>query len=185
MAVSVEKRLLTVEEYHEMGRVGILGPSDHVELIHGEIIKMSPIGSKHAAVVDKLSAEIKSLLKHKSIIRVQSPIVLGDLSEPVPDISILQWKEDYYASRLPGASDIRLIIEVAGSSMEYDRSIKLNYYASAGIPEYWIVDLDSDGVEQYQHPENGIYQEKIIPSDHDSITSNLLSGQVAIADLLI
>jgi Uma2 family endonuclease len=111
--------------------------------------------------------------------------VLGDLSEPVPDISILQWKEDYYATQLPGASDIRLIIEVAGSSMEYDRSIKLNSYASAGIPEYWIVDLDRDGVEQYRRPENGMYQEKIILSDHDSISSNLLSGQVAIADLLI
>jgi Uma2 family endonuclease len=185
MAVSVEKRLLTVEEYHEMGRVGILGPSDRVELIHGEIIKMSPIGSKHANTVNKLNTVLKDLCQERVVLSVQNPVVLNELNEPQPDISVLRHRDDFYGDSHPHAADVFFVVEVSDSTIEFDRQTKGALYASASIPEYWIIDLDRDRIELYSNPENDLYRETSLFTKDDKITSQFLKDAVAVADLLL
>lgn len=157
MAVQLTKRLLTVEEYHKMGEAGILQEKG-IELINGEIIKMSPIGSKHVSCVNKLNALLNALLGNKAIVSVQNPVITGDLSEPEPDIAILVYREDYYAEEIPGAKDVLLIIEVADTSVEYDREVKLPQYAESGIPEFWLVNLEDNVVEVHWQPAGREYK---------------------------
>ena len=128
MAVQLEQRLITVYEYHKMEESGILTEADKVELLNGQIIHMSPIGSHHAACVEKMDEYLKKLLAGKAMVRAQNPIVLDDLSEPEPDISIVKFKENYYADQHPIPSEIYLVIEVADTSLEKDREAKLPLY---------------------------------------------------------
>jgi Uma2 family endonuclease len=185
MTISIEKRLLTVQEYNEMGRVGILRPSDKVELIHGEIIKMSPIGSKHANTVNKLNEVFRKLIDRELIISIQNPVITGPKSQPQPDISILNFRDDFYGNRIPESSDILLIVEVSDSSILYDREVKGPVYAAASIPEYWIIDVENDRIEVYSAPRDGIYTKSLILSETDSMKSYLIEREVRVKDLLL
>ena len=158
MTLQIERQLFTVEEYHKMAEAGIIKPSDRVELIHGEVLKRSPIKSPHASVVDYLNETIGFLLHGKAIIRVQNPIEINHDSEPEPDIAIVQCKADRYRDHHPTAEDVFLLIEVADSSLEFDREVKMPLYASAKIPEAWIINLPEQRVEVYRNPEKGQYK---------------------------
>ena len=170
MPVKLNKRLLTVEEYHRMGEVGILREKG-LELIHGEILEMSPIGSKHAAIVEILKEFLSRKLKGKAVVRAQNPIQLNNLSEPEPDISIVAYRSDFYIQQHPQAKDTLLIIEVASSSLAYDREIKVPLYAAASIPEFWIVDLDTEQVEVFSSPSGSSYQQKKMYESAETIRS--------------
>lgn len=184
MSVALEKRLINVEEYHLMAQAGILKRSDRVELINGEIIKMSPIGSKHAAVVDKIGNYLKAALGDQVILRVQSPITLPPSNEPEPDICLLKPKDDFYAEALPTATDIYLLIEVSGSSLEYDQRIKAPIYAKDGISEYWSVDLSAERIEVHTLPENGIYKQTRTYEKQDQLMIEAFGKEVPVAKLL-
>lgn len=159
MSVPIAKRLLTVSDYHKMAESGILDEDERVELIHGEIIEMSPIGSKHAGHVKRINALLSRLLGNQLIISIQDPVVIGEHSEPEPDIAILRYRDDFYTDRHPRPEDVLLIIEVADSSVDYDREIKIPLFASAQIPECWIINLEENKIEVYKKPQNGTYQE--------------------------
>src|SRR5436190_15615228 len=137
MAVTVKRRRFTLDEYHRMGKTGILSEDDRVELIEGEIIEMSPIGSRHAACVDRFN-ELIARLRLNIIVRVQSSIQLDDYSQPQPDLALLRRRDDFYSSSLPRPADVLLVIEVADTTLEYDRFVKLPLSAHAGIPEAWL-----------------------------------------------
>jgi len=147
----VTRRKFTVEEYHLLARAGVLKEDDRVELLEGEIVEMSPIGSRHAACVDRLN-RVFSRLGERTIVRVQSPLRLGDLAEPQPDLALLRPRSDFYATAHPGPEDVLLVVEVAETSSDYDRQIKIPLYARWGIPEAWLVDLDQDRVEVHRDP---------------------------------
>lgn len=159
MSVQTAKRLFTTHEYHRMAEAGILSEDDQVELIEGEIVKMSPIGSRHAACVDRLNALLNRQLGKVSIIRVQSPIVLHERSEPQPDIAVLRPRSDFYAQRHPEPADVILVVEVVDTSGEYERTTKVSLYARAGLPEVWLVDIPGEVVEVYRQPMAGSHQE--------------------------
>lgn len=125
-----------------MAEAGILGEDDRVELIEGEIIEMSPIGGPHAACVDRLTRLLVIGLGDAAIVRVQNPVHLDQRSEPQPDVSLLRPRADFYASGHPSPEDILLVIEVAESSLEYDRRVKVPLYARQGIPEAWLANLN-------------------------------------------
>lgn len=152
MTFSVKPRLLTTEEYHKMAEVGILTHEDKVELIDGKILEMSPIGSRHAAYVNKINALLIRLIPEEYIISIQNPIIAGPHSEPEPDIAVLQPKEDLYEHQLPMSKEVLLVIEIADSSLEYDREVKQAVYAKAGIVEYWLVNLQDHQIEVYHGP---------------------------------
>ena len=147
---------LNVSQYHQMSEAGIFSENDKVELINGEIIEMSPIGRRHTACVNRLNSVFSQLLGNKVIIAVQNPIILNNLSEPEPDIALLQPRADFYESGHPQPQDIFLLIEVADSSLEYDRDVKIPLYASSGITEVWLVDIYQQVIIVYRYPsENG------------------------------
>jgi Uma2 family endonuclease len=163
MAVDVEtaRRKFTRAEYHLMGEVGILRPTDRVELIRGEIVHMSPIGRRHAAFVDNLTELLVTRLGGRAIVSVQNPVVLADDSEPQPDLKVLRRREVPYKVQEPSAEDTLLLIEVSETSLRYDRSTKRALYAETGVPEYWIVDSEAEAIEVYRGPQAGAYRDVI------------------------
>ena len=169
MTKELNKRLLSVAEYHKMAEVGILSHKDKVELILGEIFHMSPIGSKHQATIDRLNLFFIQTFSKEAIIRPQGPVQLGKHSEPEPDLLLLKLVEDFYAAQHPQAKDVLLLIEVSDSSAAFDREVKLPLYAQAGIPEYWIVDLNLHHLEVYHTPEGNTYRSKTIFSVDDKV----------------
>lgn len=160
MTFSVKPRLLTIDEYHKMAEAGILTQEDRVELIEGKILEMSAIGSLHAAYVNKITALLIRLLPEAYIVNIQNPIIVGPQSEPEPDIAVLQPSPDSYAHQLPTAADVLLVIEVADSSLAYDREIKQAIYAKAGIAEYWLINLMDEQIEVYHDPSEEQYRHR-------------------------
>ncbi|GIX47751.1 MAG: hypothetical protein KatS3mg131_1962 [Candidatus Tectimicrobiota bacterium] len=158
MAVQLMKRRFTVAEYHKMAEAGILGEDDRVELIEGEIVAMAPIGSRHAACVDRLNRLFSQRTGERAIVRVQNPVRLGEHSEPQPDVALLRPRPDFYAAEHPGPEDVLLVVEVAETSAAPDRAVKVPLYARFGIPEVWLVDLAAAQVEVYRQPAPQGYQ---------------------------
>lgn len=158
-ATLVLKRLFTVKEYYQMAESGIIGNGERVELIRGEIIKMSPIGRRHAACVDFCNYILAHKLGTGVIIRVQNPLSLDNTSEPEPDLMILRYRDDFYRAGHPHPSDVLLLIEVADSTIDSDRELKILLYAEDGITEVWLVDINGDCIEVYRHPSANGYQE--------------------------
>jgi Uma2 family endonuclease len=152
MSIQLVTRRFTVKEYHQMNQAGILSEDDRVELINGEILEMSPIGTRHATCVRRLINLLVQILGQAAIIDAQNPIILNNFSEPQPDITLLKSRADFYASGHPQPEDILLLIEVADSTIEYDREIKIPLYANHEIAEVWLVDIDQQIITVYCQP---------------------------------
>jgi Uma2 family endonuclease len=175
----------TVAEYYRMAEAGILSEHDRVELIRGEIIEITPIGSPHAAIADRLTRLLVQLAGSAAIVRVQNPVRLSDDSEPEPDFALLVPRDDDYASGHPGPLDVLLLIEVAETSIVYDRDVKVPMYAEEGIPEVWIFDLTSSHVLVFREPAEGRYASAQTLGKGDTVTSTRLPPiRVRIADVL-
>ena len=159
MAVQLLRRRFTVDEYHQMGQVGILHEDDRLELLEGEIVEMAPIGSRHQATVDRLTRLFSESATEVALVRVQGPVRLAEDSEPQPDLTLLRGRTDFYASAHPGAGDVLLLVEVSDTSLEYDRELKLPLYANHGVSEVWLVDLEAEVVEVYRDPSTEGYRE--------------------------
>jgi Uma2 family endonuclease len=158
--VAAARRLFTREEYHRMGEVGILKRTDHVELIKGEIVETSLMGRRHRAFVTNLSHLLIVPLDGRAMVSIQMPVVLADDTEPEPDVAVCRLRGTVpYREREAYAEDVLLLIEVAETSLAYDRSTKLRLYAEAGIPEYWVVDCAAESVEVYRTPHTGGYRD--------------------------
>lgn len=184
MTTEVARRLFTVEEYHQMVEAGILHEDDRTELIHGEIIYMSPIGNYHAAIVRRINKLLNDGLTPQAIVDVQSPVRIEDHSEPEPDIMILSFRDDYYASTGVTPKDVLLLIEVSDSTLRYDRNTKLPLYATAGIPEVWIVDVNKQQLEVYRQPDEDRYQSMETLMRDDTVTATQLSLSVQVRELI-
>lgn len=150
MALPVSRRRFTVDEYERMADAGILAEDDRVELVGGEIVEMAPIGPAHAGCVKRLLRLFTALLGDRAMVSVQDPVRLGVDSEPQPDIALLRPRSDFYSTRHPEPADVLLVVEVAMASASYDRLVKLPLYASAGLPQAWLVDLESRSLEIYR-----------------------------------
>lgn len=133
-----------------MGEAGIFGEDDRIELIDGELIDMAPIDSRHAYTVSLLTRLFVKQAAADGLVSIQNPIQLGDHGEPQPDIAIVVNRE--YFTHHPQANDVLLIIEVAETSLDYDRNHKIPYYARFAIPEVWLVDVDGKRIEVYREP---------------------------------
>lgn len=157
---ATEPRLhrLSVADYHRLGDVGVLGPEHRTELIEGVIIDMTPIGSRHAGAVDRLSACLAPVTGGLAILRVQGPVVLGDFSEPQPDLMLLRHRDDFYAARHPRPEEVLLVVEVSDASVRMDRDTKLPLYARHGVPVVWLVDLAAAMLEIHGNPGDGAYR---------------------------
>jgi Uma2 family endonuclease len=153
------RRLFTVSEYHSMAEAGILSEDDRVELIEGEIYRMAPIGSRHAGCVKRLNRLLSRELGDRALLGIQDPILLDSYSEAEPDVSILRLRPDHYAGSHPAPEEIFFLVEVADSSIGFDRSVKIPTYARNGIPEVWLVDLVQGGIDVHRKPSPSGYRD--------------------------
>lgn len=154
------RRRFDVDEYHAMIRAGILMEGDRVELIDGEILEMHSIGGPHFACVVRLTRLLVNALGDRASVSVQNPVRLDRYSEPEPDVAVLRRRSDDYATGLPEPSDTFLAIEVADTSLAYDRQVKLPLYARTGVPEVWIVDLNTEAIEAHTQPSDRGYEQR-------------------------
>lgn len=149
---------LDADDYFRMAEAGILGRGDRVELIDGEIIDMAPTGQGHGSTVSRLTHTLVMALNGRVTVFSQSSLRLNRLNVPEPDFAILKYRADFYGTGEPAnPDDVLLLIEVADSSLRYDRSVKLPLYARSRIPETWIVDLKRHTLESYRLPEGDRY----------------------------
>jgi Uma2 family endonuclease len=181
LPAEVERRRFTVEEYYRMAEAGILHEDDRVELIGGEIVEMVPIGSPHQSVVDRLTALMIRFAGKDYNVRVQGPIRLDERNEPEPDLALLRYREDFYAGAHPGPRDLVLLVEVAETSLGYDRRVKLPLYARFGVPEVWLVNLEEGVVEVYSEPEGNRYASCRTYGREEELRSATVNGLAAAA----
>jgi Uma2 family endonuclease len=172
MAVALRRRRFTLDEYHRMGEAGILGEDDRVELIEGEIVEMTPIGSRHAATVARIHHFLSTRLRERAVVWSQNPLLLvARTSEPLPDVMLLAPRLDFYSAALPVPADVRLLVEVADSSLVYDRRTKLPLYARTGVAEAWLVDLEAGAVALHRDPAAEGYRTVTRPGATDRFTA--------------
>lgn len=159
-------------------------PVSRIELVNGEIIEMRPIGSKHLSCVNTLMELLFESLGRKVIISIQNPVQVGDFSEPEPDIAVLKRTPERYADRIPTAEDILLVIEVADTSLAYDREIKLPIYAENGIPEFWLVNLEQKEIEAYWQPSGNTYKYKALLRSKDIVEAQHFELKIPVDAIL-
>ncbi|MDQ3252827.1 MAG: Uma2 family endonuclease [Acidobacteriota bacterium] len=176
MSVQIARRHFNTAEYYRMAAAGVLSENDRVELIEGEIVEMNPIGSRHAACVGRLTKLLERLAGDYAIVWVQNPVQVNDYSEPLPDVALLKPRDDFYAQANPQPADVLLIIEVADSSVEYDREIKMPLYAQSGIPEVWLINLPQDTLEIYTQPLGEAYRQIRLVKRGESLTAQTISS---------
>ncbi len=155
MKLATPKRF-TIAEYHRLTEIGFFAEDDRVELIRGEINWMAAKGTAHTVCCRNLLRELAALVVGYAELQCQDPIALPSGSEPEPDFAIVRQRSDNYRSGHPTPDDILLVIEIADSSLDYDREVKRSLYAEAGIPHYWIFNLSEQCLEAYSEPyQNG------------------------------
>jgi Uma2 family endonuclease len=145
---------------------------------------MSPIKGPHADCVDKLTEWFVLNFHGKAVTRTQNPLTISDHSEPEPDLLLARRKEESYKDAPPTPEDVLLIVEVAESSIEKDRHIKLPLYASAGIPECWLVDMPEQSIEVHTQPTSKGYTQIHIYQPGDTIESPQVKG-LEVSDVLL
>jgi Uma2 family endonuclease len=180
-------RRFSVDEYHRMIEAGILTENDRVELVDGWIVEMSPIGPPHTTCVSLIFAALQEILPAGWSVRTQSPITLM-MGEPEPDVTVMRGGLRDYSDHHPTGGDVSLVVEVADTSLEFDRGQKKRLYAAAGIAEYWILNLIERKLELFRVPAaTGDYREhQVFGSDAtiDVVIAGTIVGQFVVADLL-
>lgn len=156
--------------YHKMFEAGVLNPDSRVELIDGEIYMMLPIGPPQGGYISRLNDHFSRCLPATLQCRIQLPIVAGDHSEPEPDIVIAQRRHDDYTIEHPSPNDVALLVEVAHSSLKFDLGRKLKLYASTGIAEYWVVDIERKSIHVHRSPTGDSYADVSTAQPNDTIT---------------
>lgn len=155
---AVEQHLFTVQDFHRMAEVGILAPDARVELIEGTLYEMAAISTEHAWQVRRLTRLFSARFAAVALVDVQNPLRLSEISEPQPDLCLLEPPEERYLDRTPDARDVLLLVEVAVRSLPFDRDVKIPLYARSGVPEVWGIDVPKGVVQVYREPVDGEYR---------------------------
>jgi len=163
-------RKWTVKEYHKLGEMGFFHPEERVELLSGNIIKMSAKGTAHTSATRRTASVLRDLLGNQAAIYTQDPIALDDNSEPEPDIAVVRIDPFDYATHHPTPSEVYLIIEVADSSLTFDREIKAKIYARSGIADYWVLNVGDRQLHVFREPAVDGYQSEVILGETASIS---------------
>jgi len=150
----------SIEDYHQIIKTGLLVDRP-VELLAGEIVKMSPEGEPHAFFSSEMGSYLTRVLGDRAFLRQAKPITLPNQSEPEPDLAIVQPLGREYLSHHPYPENIFWVIEYANTSLEKDSTVKYHIYAEAGIPEYWLVNLQTAELIVYSQPRGQDYGSKM------------------------
>ena len=182
--VHERQRRITVNEYHRMIEAGILGEDEHVQLITGTMVAMTPQGRPHARIIQRLNRLLVRVVGDDLEVLTQLPLTLLDDSEPEPDLAVVRAEEAQSREHHPRTA--LLVIEVAGESLRLDRKSKAALYARAGIPEYWIVNLAESTVEVHREPDpaTGSYRARtVVPSGGTLTATSVPAVRIDVADL--
>jgi Uma2 family endonuclease len=145
------------KRYYEWIDSGALGPEDHIELLGGQLVPKMPIGKRHTVCVNRLNMHFAKLGAEQVTVAVHNPVQIDDYNEPEPDVALLKPEAQRDLSDHPRPQDVLLVIEVADTSLLRDRNVKLPLYARVGVPEVWIIDLNSNAVFVHREPAEGDY----------------------------
>jgi Uma2 family endonuclease len=174
----------TVEDYYGMAEAGVLRPDERTELYEGQVIAMSPPSSFHASIVKRLAALFTRLAGDRAVVSVQDPIQLGD-THPEPDVALLRPRTDFYARAHPRPPDVLLVVEVALSTLEFDRGPKRAKYAEYGVPELWIVAPEEGWIEVHRRPDVDRYAAVTKHARGEALAVEALPGlALTVADVL-
>ena len=152
----VQTKRWTRREYYQMAETGMFQPDEHVELIDGEIITMTPQRSQHAAVIGKAEVQLRQAFGDGYWVRTQMPLALSENSDPEPDLAIVPGSPNDFLSEHPTTA--LLIVEVSDTTLPLDREKKAWLYAHSQIPEYWILNLQNNQLEVFRNPQSSKYQ---------------------------
>ena len=185
----IERRKFTVAEFVRMGEVGIFSEHERVELLEGEIIQMDPVGPRCAAIVNQLHDLFHQLVGETAIVSMQTPVVLDEHSQPLPDLALLRPRGDGYGSALPRATDVLLLVEVAETKSQYETVRKPRAYARSGIAEVWVVvfdrDPERDRIEVFADRARSAYRRTRICERGDELAPELFPHcQLQVTDIL-
>lgn len=183
MSEVIERHQFTARQYEKMIALGIIDPEARVELIDGEIIAMSPANEPHEGMVRLILNRLMPLVGRLATVDVQNAIALDDRSRPEPDLMLLKHRPDAYRDHRPGPQDVLLLIEVADSSLQKDRTVKLPRYARAGISEVWIIDVEGHCVEVYRGPVGERYGQYFVLQQGHVLCSALPQILLSVDDL--
>jgi Uma2 family endonuclease len=131
-----EKTRISVDRYQKMIATGVLGEHDRIELIEGEMVNTAPTGPKHAALTARLTKHFVLSVGDTAIVSPGGPVKLGD----------------YYAKKIPKASDVLLLVEISDSTLSFDQGTKRALYARHGVAEYWIIDVEGERILIHRDP---------------------------------
>ncbi|OAV43851.1 Uma2 family endonuclease [Lewinella sp. 4G2] len=183
--LAMETMSWSLERYHKAIASGVLVEHDKVELIFGKLITAPPKEVEHAGTIEVLQEFFRELLGREYRYRSESPLPLPPDSEPEPDFLIAKRTPKGMKSRHPLVTETHLVIEVAFSTLEFDRTVKGPLYASAGVAEYWIINLRGRKIEVYQSPstDDGTWKNSQIVDAGDTFESPF-AGSIQVNDLL-
>ncbi len=185
MQTETPKKLFTVDDYHRMAEVGILHPGERTELINGEVVHKESMNPPHRSMVSRATQILVARFAGRAEVAVQLPVQLNRYSQPEPDISLLFPRKDFYKSRHPGPDDVLLVFEIAHTTLEFDRSVKLEMYAKAGIREVWIADVAGGSITVFRNPTGKAYSAQARLDRHDTISMLAFPETViAVSDLI-
>lgn len=175
---------INTDTYHAMVSAGIFSEDDKIELINGYLIKKMSIGSKHGSTVTRLARLLIKQLDDQAVVTIQNPITINEFSEPEPDVVVAKPQDDFYADGHPTPKDILLLIEVADTSLAFDRNAKIPLYAAADVPEAWLVDLIANEITVFRKPEGAVYRESEVFKSGQSIPlPGFAEASIAVSDL--
>lgn len=158
MTALPQRKIFTVDDYHRMIDAGVFVGDADFELIEGEIVKKMTQGDLHIACVNRLTRIFSRLCGDDVILSIQNAVVIGGISEPEPDVTLLRFREDFYAAGKATAADVLLLVEVSDTTVRYDREVKIPLYAAAGVAEVWLVNLPRRILEVYTQAAGGKYK---------------------------
>ncbi len=155
---AIERHRFSVDDYHFLAEHRLFAPEERVELIHGELHLMQPLGPDHSSHTSSFIDTIRPKCPPTLALRLEQPVTIPPHSEPQPDLAVVRRRADYYKSAHPQPADVLLIVEVGDSSVAFDTGGKARLYAQAGIPEYWVLDLPAQCVRIFREPEGDGYK---------------------------
>jgi Uma2 family endonuclease len=182
---SIPRRRFTVAEYERMIEIGMFKKEERIELVLGAIVQLEPKSPRHAAHTMRLNRTLHRLIHEAALIGVHTQIILNDDSEPEPDLVLLRPRPDFYGTARPMPADILLLVEIADTSYDYDRNLKIPLYARAGIRESWLINLPQHTIQQFTDPANGRYQKVRITHKGDSLTLKALPNLTLPVDQIL
>ena len=178
-------RKWTVKEYQKLGEMGFFHPEERVELLSGNIITISAKGTANTSATRRTANLLRDILGNQVDVYYKSPIALDNNSEPEPDIAIVRIDPFDYATHHPTPSEVYLIIEVADSSLTFDREIKAKAYARSGIADYWVLNVNDRQIHVFREPAENGYQSELILGENGSISPlQFPTVNIAIGEML-